>query len=53
MKPKKQIKAKLPNGFTSKPGLDEQYNEQPLFKDKVDRANHILKTFGLPKTKLG
>lgn len=54
MKPKKQLqKVKLPKGFTIKPGLDEQYADQPLFKDKADRANHILKVFGLPRTKLG
>ena len=54
MKPKKETtKMKLPKGFTIKPGLDEKYADQPLFKDKVDRANHILKAFGLPKANLG
>ena len=42
-------KPKLPKGFTIDPSLDGRYNDQPLFKDKVDRANHLLKTVGLPK----
>ena len=46
-------KIQLPKGFTVKPGLDEEYANQPLFKEKVAKANHILKTFGLPKTKFG
>ena len=54
MKPKKEVaKKKLPKGFTLKPGLGDQYANQPLFKDKLDRANHILKTFGIPKVNLG
>ncbi|MGI4874147.1 MAG: hypothetical protein ACRYFX_23550 [Janthinobacterium lividum] len=53
MKPKKEpVKKKLLAGFTIKPGLDEKYANQPLFQDKVDRANHILKTVGLPDFKL-
>ena len=56
MKPKKQPASQpapaLPEGFTLNPALNQQYDEQPLFKDKIDRANHILKTVGLPKTKL-
>ncbi len=42
-------KPKLPKGFTVDPELTGKYDDQPLFKDKVDRANHILKTVGLPK----
>ncbi len=42
-------KPKLPKGFTVGPELTGKYYNQPLFKDKVDRANHILKTVGLPK----
>ena len=42
-------KPKLPKGFTVDPSLNGKYDDQPLFKDKVDRANHILKTVGLPK----
>jgi hypothetical protein len=29
-------------------GLDK-YLDKGLFKDKVDKANHVLKTVGLPK----
>ncbi len=43
-------KKKLPKGFKLNPKLDDKYFDQPLFKDKVDRANHILKTIGLPKS---
>lgn len=42
---------KLPKGFKVDATLDNKYSDQPLFKDKVDRANHILKTVGLPKFK--
>ena len=51
MKPKKEkiIESKLPEGFSIDPSLTGKYDDQPLFKDKVDRANHILKTVGLPK----
>jgi hypothetical protein len=45
----KPPKSKLPKGFSIDPSLTGKYNDQPLFKDKVDRANHILKTVGLPK----
>ena len=40
---------KLPKGFKLNQKLGDKYTNQPLFKDKVDRANHILKTIGLPK----
>jgi len=44
----------LPKGFRYNPALDNNnYAEQPLFKEKVDRANHILKTIGLPKSFYG
>ena len=51
MTPKKDkaTTAKLPKGFTIEPTLTGKYDNQPLFKDKIDRANHILKTVGLPK----
>ena len=51
MKTKKvnTIKRKLPKNFKMNPALTNKYADQPLFKDKVDRANHILKTVGLPK----
>ena len=42
-------KKKLPKGFKVNPTLSKKYAEQPLFKDKVERANYILKTIGLPK----
>jgi hypothetical protein len=49
MKTEKIVEKKLPKGFKFNTSLDNKYAEQPLFKDKVDRANHILKTIGLPK----
>lgn len=50
MKTKKTTpKKKLPKGFKYNAALDNKYADQPLFKDKADRANHILKTVGLPK----
>ncbi len=45
----KTEKKKLPKDFKINPALADKYDDQPLFKDKVDRANHILKTVGLPK----
>ena len=48
MKSKKTTK-KVLKGFTKNASLDK-YADQPLFKDKVDKVNHILKTVGLPKT---
>jgi hypothetical protein len=35
--------------YTVKPSLQGKYDDQPLFQDKVDRANFILKKFGIPK----
>ena len=50
MKTKKEIaKKKIPKGFKFNATLDTKYAEQPLFKEKIERANHILKTVGLPK----
>jgi len=49
MKNKKIKELILPKNFVINSELDNKYNEQPLFKDKIDRANHILKTVGLPK----
>jgi len=40
---------KLLKGFRFNATLDNKYQEQPLFKDKVEKSNHILKTIGLPK----
>ena len=50
MKTKKTAsEKKLPKGFKLNSKLGDKYADQLLFKDKVDRANHILKTIGLPK----
>jgi hypothetical protein len=50
MRAKKNTSKKaLPKGFTPNKFLKDKYSDQPLFKEKVDRANHILKSFGLPK----
>lgn len=48
-KKEKTVKAKLPAGFTVDPSLNGKYDDQPLFKEKMARANHILKTVGVPK----
>ncbi len=40
---------KAPKDYVVKPSLQGKYDDQPLFKDEVDRANHILKTIGIPK----
>ena len=42
-------KKKLPKSFKVNATLTDKYADQPLFKDKIERANHILKTIGLPK----
>ena len=44
-----KIEKKLPKGFKLNAKLDNKYADQPLFKEKEERANHILKTIGLPK----
>ena len=50
MKVKKETsEKKLPKGFKFNATLETKYAEQPLFKEKIERANHILKTVGLPK----
>lgn len=52
MKAKKIIsKRKLPKDLKINPALTNKYADQPLFKDKIERANHILKTIGLPEIK--
>lgn len=30
------------------PALKGKYTDKPLFKDKADKANYILKTVGIP-----
>lgn len=50
MEPKKNIdEIKLPKGFTISPDLADNYDGQPYFKEQIERANHILKTYGIPK----
>ncbi len=46
---KTAVKKKDQKDYTIKPSLQGKYNDQPLFQDKVDRANFILKKFGIPK----
>jgi hypothetical protein len=29
----------------------EKFNDQPLFQDKVDKANEVIRKVGLPKKK--
>ena len=48
---RKAATKKLPKDVIINPALDGKYDDQPLFQDKVNRANHILKTVGLPKFK--
>ena len=45
----KATKKELPKDVTINPELNTKYDDQPLFEDKVNRANHILKTYGIPK----
>lgn len=45
----KTVKKKLPKNFTINPALNGKYDDQPLFQDKINRSNHILKTVGIPK----
>ena len=51
MKAEKNIakELKLPKGFKFDPSMKGKYEDQPVFQDKVDRANYILKKVGLPK----
>ena len=50
MKEKREIsEKKLPKGFKFSATLDTKYAEQPILKEKIERANHILRTIGLPK----
>ncbi len=50
-KKSKGTKKTLPKDVTINSELNGKYNDQPLFQDKVNRANHILKTYGIPKFK--
>jgi hypothetical protein len=40
---------KIPADFKVKTNLKDLYSDQPLFQDKIEKANHILKTIGLPR----
>jgi len=42
-------KKKQKKDYKINPSLKGKYDDQPLFQDKVNRANHILKTIGIPK----
>lgn len=35
--------------YTIKPSLQGKHDDQPVFQDKVNRANFLLKKFGVPK----
>lgn len=48
-KTKTPVQKKIQKDYTIKPSLKGKYDDQPLFQDKVDRANFILKKFGVPK----
>ena len=45
----KTVKKEVPSDVTIVPELEGKYDDQPLFQDKVNRANYILKTIGVPK----
>ncbi len=50
MKAEKNIQGKkLPKGFEIDPALNGKYKNEPLFKDKVEKANLILRKTGIPK----
>jgi hypothetical protein len=46
---KKPIKLKESADYKINPDLQGKYDDQPLFQDKVNRVNYILKTVGIPK----
>ena len=43
------IQLKESNDYKIRPELEGKYDNQPYFQEKVDRANYILKTAGVPK----
>jgi len=51
MKTENKVIKDLPKGFKMNPELDKKYTDQSIFKSKVEKTNHILKTVGLPKFK--
>ena len=48
-KAKVTAKKSVRKDYTIKPSLQGKYDNQPLFQDKVNRANFILKKFGIPR----
>lgn len=48
-KPKATTEKPNKKNYTINPSLQGKYDNQPVFQDKVDRANFILKKFGIPK----
>ena len=36
--------------YTIDKSLDEKYNGKVIFKEKVDDANRVLKTYGVPRS---
>lgn len=48
LKKDSEIKKGKRADFTVNKGLNK-YRKENLFKEKVEKANHILKTVGLPK----
>lgn len=51
MKSEKTVEEKkLAAGFRINPALDDkQYKEHPYFKEKLEKANAILRKTGVPK----
>ena len=49
-KTKAPLKKSASKDYTIKPSLQGKYDNQPVFQDKVDRSNFILKKFGIPKS---
>ena len=47
MKNKDSIKRKVPSVIID--NSLEKYNDMPIFQKKVDKANEMLRTVGLPK----
>ena len=42
-------KTKYPGVYIDK-SLDEKYNGKVFFQEKLDEANRVLKTYGVPKS---
>lgn len=48
MKTKKSDIKDLPKGFDIDHSLSNKYADDPFFRDKIEKANHILNTVKLP-----